>query len=113
MGGKSVFEMKIEQLEGTIRSLESDLAESRRLHAEEVALRKKTEEERDYWIETAHFVHKQWLQKNTENIISKATNFAVQDSLFQCAKKRDDLNDKWADATAWAAGADMVAKRMG
>lgn len=112
VGGKSVFEMKIEQLEGTIRSLESDLAESRRLHAEEIALRKKTEEERDYWIETAHFVQKKWLRKNTEHIISEATNFAVQESLFQCAKKRDDLNDKWADATAWAAGADMVAKRL-
>lgn len=104
--------MKIEQLETTIQNLEADLANSKRLHQDEIVLRVKAEKERDYWIDTAHFVQKKWLKTNTENVIHQATNTAVQKALFTCAKERDDLNDKWASATSWAAGADMVAKRL-
>ena len=44
--------------------------------------------------------------------IARRPIFAKTPFYVALCKKRDDLNDKWADATAWAAGADMVAKRM-
>ena len=111
-GGRSMFETRIEMLEGVIKNLEADLAESRELHRLETELREKTEKERDFWIESAHFVQDKWNRANTEKIVSQATSTAVQSQLFRTAKRRDELNSLWADATGWATGADYVAKKL-
>jgi hypothetical protein len=111
-GGKSMFETRIEMLENTINVLRSELAESREMYRLEKELRIKTEGERDFWIESAHMVQKKWVGAFTDNIISQAKGTEVQSQLFKTAKKRDELNSNWADATQWAAGADFAAKRL-